>query len=216
MPELKPESQPQTEVSVKPKEPFIKIGNRTNLLILAISILLSITVVIGIAGALFKTKIAKEADVEPAIVNPKGTAAFKYYPKGQDAQGQTGPDFRDGSNGPLEVKMERKEDRIVLSWDPSVKVTTVKVFDLGKIYKLKDQVLIWQIANYNPERSTLEAESDQIGHISSPYTLGEIKGFFLIIGNQNLNLAQGTRYSIEITGINTEGLPTLGTYTFTY
>ena len=177
---------------------------------LSILVFLILVSIIASATIIF-TKQTKKSD-EPPIVNPSGKAAFKYYPEGGNS-----PDFRDGSNGPLEVKMERKADRVILSWDSSVKVSVVKAFDLGKIYKLGDQKLVWQIQNDNPKNPSASADPSGVSYISSPYTLGEKpKGFFLTAGNQNLKLTSGARYSIELMGVTEQSLPTLGVYTFTY
>jgi hypothetical protein len=151
---------------------------------------------------------------EPPIINPEGIAAFKYYPGGGNA-----PDFRDGSNGPLEVKMERKGDNLVLSWDKGVGVSVVKTFDLGKVYKLNDQKLIWQIQNYDPANpQTASQSAKNQSFITPPYQLGEKPdGFF--VGkdlNQNLELKKGSRVSVELLGLNEKTLPTLGVYTFDY
>ncbi len=215
MPELKPQT--QSEVSVKSKEPFIKIDNRAAIIFLGIFILLAIAVVFGITGGSpFKTKAPKESGNEPVVVNPQGTAAFKYYPLGQDTQGKTGPDFRDGSNGALKVDLQRNVDKVILSWDPKVKVTVVTVFDLGKLYDLADHKKIWQIQNYDP-KNPATSENTKNPSLNSPYEIGSVPlGFSIEKPDQTLNLVKGTRYSVELLAVNEEGLPTLGVYTFTY
>jgi len=147
---------------------------------------------------------------EPAIVNPEGKAAFKYFPQGGNA-----PDFRDGSNGSLAVTMERAGEQITFNWDPKVKISVVKVFDLGKIYNFKDNKLVWQIENYDPKNPKPQ---NQTKFITSPYELGTTPdGFFLDPNsNKELELKKEGRYSVELTGLNEKNLPTLGVYTFDY
>ena len=187
---------------------FVKRHPRRSLaavVVILVAILFSVGLVIYLAQ-----RVARESD-EPPIVNPKGKAAFKYFPEGGNS-----PDFRDGSNGPLVVKMERKANQVTLSWDKGVKMSVVKVFDLGKIYKLKDQKLIWQITNYDP-KNTAAFDPAKAAYLSSPYELGgKPAGFFLAARGQTLSLTKGARYTVELSGINEQGAPTLGVYTFTY
>jgi|SRR3989344_3704670 len=215
MPEIKPQT--QSEVTFKSKKPFIKIENRTTILIFGIFILLVIAVIFGIIGkSPFKAKTPKETSSEPVIVNPQGVAAFKYYPSGQNAQGLTGPDFRDGSNAVLTVDLQRNVDKVILNWDPKVKASVVTVFDLGKLYDLGDHKKIWQITNYDPKKPTT-SETTKNPLLIPPYEVGKVpSGFFVENPNQALQLIKGNRYSVELLAVTEDKLPTLGVHTFTY
>jgi len=147
----------------------------------------------------------------PNIIYPEGKVAFKYYPQGGNA-----PDFRDGSNGNFEVKLERKDDKVILSWFEKIKIATIKVIDIWEIWDLKDHKLVWGIQNYDPGQSS--ANETKLSYLTSPYELGvKPEGFFLLKEiSQQLELKSGRRYSIELLGLNEKNLPTLGTYTFDY
>jgi hypothetical protein len=183
---------------------------------------LLVLVVVVIAGAVvfglwlvrFRQVKPPEATLPegPPIVNPEGKAAFKYYPKGGSA-----PDFRDGSNGPLTVTMERNGDQVILNWDSTIKVAVVRVLDLGQIYNLSDEKLVWQIQNYDPQKPTATQAKNQPA-IAPPYQLGEMPDGFFAAQKlaPELQLKKDARYSVELLGANQEGLPILGVYTFTY
>jgi hypothetical protein len=148
---------------------------------------------------------------EPPIVNPEGRAAFKYYPKGGNA-----PDFREGSNGNFLVELERKDNKIILSWPEEIKIVNVKVIDIGKIWNLKDHQIVWGVQNYDPNQPSTGPTSQ--AYINPPYELGnKPEGFFLLKGVNNIfQASEGRRYSVEILGLNEKNLPVLGVYTFDY
>lgn len=155
--------------------------------------------------------LVAEGPKEPPIVYPEGKVAFKYYPKGGNA-----PDFRDGSNGNFEVKLERKDNKIILSWPEKIKIANIKIIDIGKIWNLKDHKLVWGIQNYDPNQSPTSQTPQN--YITSPYELGNRpEGFFLLKEvSAFFQAKEGTRYSIELLGLNEKNLPILGTYTFDY
>lgn len=198
--EVTGETQPQSGQQAL-KGSIGNISARELIILAAIAAIFLLVLFFIESPSFIKEKVSQPVSSVPSIVEPEAKAAFKYFPEGGNA-----PDFRDESNGPVEVVLTREEDFLILDWDASVKTSVVKVFDLGELSDLNDTQEIWSIA------------ADNEVYITSPYEVGTLpSGFSLTQGLPiNLQLETGKRYTIELLAINADGLPTLGTYTFTY
>lgn len=166
------------------------------------------------------------------IFKPWSETAERYYPGGGNAI-----DFRQGAEGDFEIKLSRKGEKIVLDWPKEIKITEVKVYNLGQLWDLQDHFMVFNIINFDifAPPPTREGEPPEIPelppeilpqpevYLSPPYQIGEIPAGFFDITFYTEKFPKGSpiferggRYSVELYGINPEGKYLSGYYTFNY
>lgn len=206
-----------------------------------------LVVTLGLGGILIWQLRQKPVPVPEAspLIAPGGQIIFKpwsktaerYYPGGGNAI-----DFRDGAEGDFEIKLSKKGEKIVLDWPTEIKITEVKVYNLGELWDLQDHFVTFNIANFDisapppirkeelspevPEETRefpLDVFPQPEVYILPPYPIGEIpEGFFdntfytEKFPKGSAIFEKGGRYSVELYGINPEGKYLSGYYTFNY
>jgi len=166
------------------------------------------------------------------VFQPWSSTAERYYPGGGNAI-----DFRDGAQGDFQISATKKSGKMVLTWPKEIKVTEVKVYNIGQLANLQDHFPVFSIINFDftappvlpaegsvvPQEVIPEIFSQPEVYLSPTYEIGKIPtGFFdstfytesFVKGS--VVFEQGSRYSVELYGINTQGKRLVGYYTFNY
>lgn len=87
------------------------------------------------------------AQPELPVINPNSNTANRYFSGDSNAI-----DFRkDGSKGDFTIGMEKKDGKVVLNWDKSLKVTGVTVYDMGRLDILTDHKVIFSLSYVDPK-----------------------------------------------------------------
>lgn len=144
---------------------------------------------------------------------------------------------KEGIDGDF-VMEAKKENGIVLSWPVEVKVTQVRVYDLGDPVDFKDHKLVFfaadsslasdlvktliipleleRIAPFKQPQSGLRLPEPNV-YLTSPYHVGDIvQGFYdNTIEKVNPIFTKGHRYLIQVMGIK-EGRDQADEYFFTF
>lgn len=149
------------------------------------------------------------AQPELPVIDPNSNTANRYFSGDSNAI-----DFRkDGSKGDFTIGMEKKDGKVVLDWDKSLKVTGVTVYDVGRLDILTDHIVAFATSFIEPKPLVLASGNPQplpataaakpqkpmpvptitppTTFISSPYTVGTIaQGYFNTTPSTNPNQSE--------------------------
>lgn len=166
------------------------------------------------------------------VFQPWSATAERYYPGGGNAV-----DFRDAAQGDFQIGAAKKSGKMILTWPKEIKVTEAKVYNLGNLANLQDHFPVFDIINFDffnpptpsanesvvPQEISLDIFPQPEVYLSPTYEIGKIPtGFFDITFytesfiKGSAVFEEGSRYSVELYGINAEGKRLAGYYTFDY
>ncbi|MDD5144636.1 MAG: hypothetical protein PHW72_00665 [Candidatus Pacebacteria bacterium] len=157
-----------------------------------------------------------------------GSFAFQYWQKNltQKEQGATPEEieFQEGFGGDFPLNLEKTDEGVFLSWPlKDMKVTQVRVFNLGDPKNSRDHKLVFFTSNFETEKgaanifipeelernlpqtqpSLFRKVSDPDVFISSPYKIGDVpEGFYdNTYPKADSIFEENQHYLIEVVGV---------------
>jgi len=132
--------------------------------------------------------------------------------------------FKEGTAGDFPLEMEKGGDNVILNWPEGIKVTKIRVYDLGDPRNPEDHQLVFYTANFKLSASKVESLipkvlerfspletpatdkefSEPTVYLTSPYQIGAIaKGFYNNTPEKVKPIFEKDgRYLIEVKAIN--------------
>lgn len=165
------------------------------------------------------------------VLDANSNTANRYFAGESNAL-----DFRkDGSKGAFSMNVEKNGNNVTVKWDQNMQVSSVMVYDLGRLDNLTDSKLVFGVSYGDtptpfPSGTPLILNAKMASpmptptivvptvFLPNPYRLGEIPSNYHRLGlpeeGKSL-LTKGARYSIEATAWNQNGGQKIASYTFT-